>query len=182
MPTDTTPRVAVIALSVRSVSPQLPVSCRNAHFHSDTCFSVPDVFALVLWSRALRWSVSASCQLWTSRSPDGTAGGSTPMQTVVRLTPSLKGPRSGLILFFRFFQHVPWWAAPTRCAFKPPSKATRTFHSPGELTLTTALRPSSDCKLCTPSSDTQSPPLLLVASTTTHLRSVRIRPLCSTTC
>ena len=32
--------------------------------------------------------------------------------------------------------------------------------------LTTALRPSSNCELCTPSSFTHSPPLLLVASTT----------------
>ena len=39
--------------------------------------------------------------------------------------------------------------------------------------LTTALRPSSNCKLCTPSSVTQSPPFLLVASTSTHLRPVR---------
>ena len=42
--------------------------------------------------------------------------------------------------------------------------------------LTTALRPSSNCKLCTPSSVTQSPPLLFVVSTTTHLRPVRARP------
>ena len=47
--------------TVASVLPQCA-------FHPDTCFSVPDVFALVLWSRALRWSVSASCQIWTSRS------------------------------------------------------------------------------------------------------------------
>ena len=39
---------------------QLPVSCRNAHFHADTRFTVPDAFALVLWSRALQWSVSTS--------------------------------------------------------------------------------------------------------------------------
>ena len=44
--------------------------------------------------------------------------------------------------------------------------------------LTTALRPSSDCEPCTPSSVTQSPPLLLVTSTTTHLRSVRARLFC----
>ena len=55
-------RVAVIALLVRSFSPQLSVSCpswvgvswRNAHFYSDICFSMPDAFAFVLWSRASR--------------------------------------------------------------------------------------------------------------------------------
>ena len=65
-----------------------------------------------------------------------------------------------------------------RCDLKPPSKDTRTFHNLGEPMLTTALRPSSNCKLCTPSSVTQSPPLLLVAFTTTHLRTVRVGPLC----
>ena len=44
------------------------------------------------------------------------------------------------------------------------------------------LRPSSECELCTPSSVTQSPPLLLVASTTTHLRPVRAQLSCLTSC
>ena len=102
---------------------------------------------------------------------------------LVRLTLSFNGPLSGLILFFSIFSTcsvfdgIPrrgrWWDARARCDLKPPSKATRTCHNPGELMLTTALRPSSDCKLCTPSSVTQSPPLLLVASTSTHLRPVR---------
>ena len=103
---------------------------------------------------------------------------------MVRLTLSFGGPLCGPILFFRFFtcsvfDGVPrrgrWWARP-HCDLKPLSKDTRTFHNLGELMLTTALRRSCNCKLCTPSSVTQSPPLLLVASTTC---STRLKPFSS---
>ena len=97
-----------------------------------------------------------------------------------------KGPLGGLILNLRFFSafsvfdDVPrrgrWLAAHARCDLKSLSKDTRTFHNLVEQMLTTALRPFSNSKLCSPSSVTQSPLPLLVASTTTHLRSVRARP------
>ena len=108
-----------------------------------------------------------------------------------------KAERTLLRIPFSVFDGVPrqgrWRAACARCDLKPPSKATRTSHNLGELMLTTALRPSSDCELCAPSSVTQSPPLLLVASTSTHpspracgtfvlndvLSSTRLKPFCS---
>ena len=57
-------------------------------------------------------------------------------------------------IFDGFPRRGRWRAARARCDLKPLSKATRTFHNLGELMLTTALRPSSNCKLCTPSSVT----------------------------
>ena len=84
--------------------------------------------------------------------------------------PKNPGIPGGLILNLRF-QHFPfsgrvprrgrWWAAHTRCDLKPLSKDTKTSNDPGELMLTTALRPSSDCQLCTPSPVTQCPTFVL---------------------
>ena len=81
-----------------------------------------------------------------------------------------------LTIPFSVFDGVPrrglWWAARARCDLKPLSRDTRTFHSLGELLLTTALRPAS-CVRHHPSHSVH-----LFSSTTTHLRSVRARPLC----
>ena len=108
-------------------------------------------------------------------------------------TLSFKGPLSGLILFFRFFQHVPFSTVSRAegggglLARAATSSRRQKPRGPsiiwGELMLTTTLRPSSDCKLCSPSSVTQSPPLSSPRGCATFvlndvLSSTRLKPFC----
>ena len=88
---------------------------------------------------------------------------------LVRLTLSGKGPLSSLILNFRFFPHFPF------------STVSRAEGGAGLLArgATTALSPFFYCKLvCAIIRHTKNPPLLHVASTTTHLHPMRVRDLC----